>query len=341
MSKTDATLPEETSSADVQLLRRGFRAESLSSEAIARIRTTTEQAWRTQSGSARLPWHKPRMLATAAAVVISLVAIWYSAATIRLGDAAMSLGRLTKITESGVVEQRSLASNRMLPVGTMLSAGQSIRARGGALVSLTGGGGLRLASGTSLEVVSEQRIRLTQGVVYLDFPPDLAKAAEFAVETPLGDFAHVGTQFEVTVQGDRAQVRVREGRVEWRSPNGATVAAEAGSELFNQRDGSINRRAISTTGADWAWAETLAPAFDLENRSLADFLHWVARESGRRLVLVDAATHARVAEIRSHGSVRGLTLMETLSAVMATTTLQSELTDNAIRVSALPEPVRD
>ena len=52
-------------------------------------------------------------------------------------------------------------------------------------------------------------------------------------------------------------------------------------------------RSIDTTGASWAWVETLAPEVDIEDRPLEEFLDWVARETGRKLVLADEQRAAR------------------------------------------------
>jgi hypothetical protein len=63
----------------------------------------------------------------------------------------------------------------------------------------------------------------------------------------------------------------------------------------------------------------------------------VARESGRKLVLADDEARKQSASIRMHGSVHGLTPMQALSAVMATTELRYDLPDGQIRVSFASE----
>ena len=77
----------------------------------------------------------------------------------------------------------------------------------------------------------------------------------------------------------------------------------------------------------------MAPDIDIENRPLQEFLEWVARETGRKLVMADDATRRQVGTIRMHGNVRGLTPMEALMAVMASTSLRFDLPAGVIRVS--------
>jgi ferric-dicitrate binding protein FerR (iron transport regulator) len=145
----------------------------------------------------------------------------------------------------------------------------------------------------------------------------------------------VGTQFEVALLDDRerVRVRVREGQVALRGTNGQTALAGAGTELFVQSNGAVRRQQIATAGRDWAWVESLAPEFEIENRLLGDYLQWVARETGRNLSM-DAGAQKRAASTRLHGSIRGLTVLDSLAAVMETSALHFDTPDGLIRVSS-------
>jgi hypothetical protein len=78
----------------------------------------------------------------------------------------------------------------------------------------------------------------------------------------------------------------------------------------------------------------MAPDIDIENRPLREFLEWFARETGRKLTLADNGVREQADLIRMHGEVRGLSAVDALTAVMASTTLRFELRDGAIRVSS-------
>jgi hypothetical protein len=90
---------------------------------------------------------------------------------------------------------------------------------------------------------------------------------------------------------------------------------------------------IASSDKAWDWISVTTPNFEVDDRPLQEFLAWVARESGRELVLADEAARKQVATIRMHGSVNGLTPMQALSAVMAATSLRFELSEGEIRVS--------
>jgi ferric-dicitrate binding protein FerR (iron transport regulator) len=238
----------------------------------------------------------------------------------------------------GAVQQRWLSRNVALGSGDLLRAGQTVDARSSALIALAHGGTLRLAAGTRIDVVADTRIRLASGTAYVDIPPGAGEGTQFVVLTSVGEVSHVGTQFEVALLEDRERirVRVREGQIALRGSTGQTSLAGAGTELIARADGAVTRQAFATSGRDWAWVEALAPEFDIENRLLGDYLQWVARETGRELTM-DAAARKRAATTRLHGSVRGLTVLDSLAAVMDTTALHLSTPDGLIQVSSARE----
>jgi hypothetical protein len=120
--------------------------------------------------------------------------------------------------------------------------------------------------------------------------------------------------------------------VQWQAQDGESTV-DAGTEVFIDRNRMVSRRDIRTSGADWAWTEELAPEVDIEDQPLEAFLDWVSRETGRTLVVADEQTRMQIATIRTHGDVRGLTPLQALTAVMSSTSLQLDLSADAIRVS--------
>jgi hypothetical protein len=320
-------------------LRSGFKAAGLSPEALERIRRATEAEWRASVGQAPPSrWRSNRWKVASAAGVLLLVAA--SVVGIIGYDNRSSSGALVARVERGDVPgielMQVLRSDRPLPVGSELRVFARLNARGDALLTLAGGGNLRVARGSAFDLPDARTVRLTRGELYVDIPPGARGAESLVVSTSAGEFRHLGTQFGVAVVGNQTRLRVREGNVLWRAPDGEQTV-DAGTEIVT--DGrELSRRAIPTTGRDWSWVESLAPELDIENRPLQEFLHWFARETGRKLVLGDAAARQQAHTIRMHGSVRGLTAMEALSAVMAATTLHYELPEGVIRVSSGREP---
>jgi len=317
-----------------RLLREGLKANVLSAEALQRIRQATEQEWRAAAQAP--PRRRWRWLASAASVAIVVTGIGGAFLTMNSGSGnGAILGEVASFAAPGLFETRFLRSDVILAEGSDLRAGQSLEVRGDALVTLSGGGNLRVARATALEVKTENTISLERGELYVDIPPGSRMSSAFRVVTGAGEFRHEGTQFAVAVLEGQTRLRVREGRVLWRAGvEEATV--HAGTEMIVDRNGNATRRSISTAGRDWSWMESRSPEVAIENRPLIEFLEWFARETGRKLEIDDTA-RGQAAAIRMHGNVRGLTATEALSAVMATTTLRYELPEGVFRVSSTRE----
>jgi ferric-dicitrate binding protein FerR (iron transport regulator) len=322
----------EGSAEDV--LREGLKANALSPEALQRIRQATEQEWRaTSHAPARRGW---RTLAVVASIAILAIGIdWVYLAPYTGNTNGAILGEVTSFDAPGLIELRPLRRDVVLAEGTKLRVGQSLEVRGDSLVSLSGGGNLRLARATSIELKAENAISLERGELYVDIPPGSHASDAFRVVTDAGEFRHEGTQFAVAIVEGQTRLRVREGRVLWRAGR-ADSSVDAGTEVIIDRNGKATRRSIPTAGRDWAWMESMTPEVAIENRPLIEFLEWFARETGRKLVIDDAA-RTQAASIHMHGNVQGLTVTEALSAVMATTTLRYELPEGVIRVSSTRE----
>jgi ferric-dicitrate binding protein FerR (iron transport regulator) len=326
-------------SAADRALREGLRAPALSAEALQRIRSATQREWRATldevpvQAPARRRWLP---LAAAATVAFAMSVGWIVFMPNTASDSGAILGQVVRIDAPGIVESRSLQRDLALASGASLHAGQSLDIRGDTLIALAGGGNLRVARASGVEVMAANAVRLDRGELYVDIPPGSRGAERFVVITPAGEFRHVGTQFAVAIVNGLTRLRVREGSVQWHASEGDSTV-EAGTEVTVDRSHTVTRRPISTAGRDWTWAESMAPDIEIENRPLKEFLEWFARETGRKLVMANEAVRQQAASIRMHGNVRGLTAMEALSAVMAATTLRFDLPDGVIRVSSARE----
>jgi ferric-dicitrate binding protein FerR (iron transport regulator) len=330
---------------DENVLRENLRVGALSPEALARIRSATEAEWRSNVAAQardsvdekrpRVPRWRP--LAVAASVMIVALAgigTWLSR------DAAVAgapLARLERAEPPGVVELRPLWRESALDAGADIRVGQKIAVRGGTLFALHGGGDLRVAPHSEIEVVSADTVRLSRGELYVNIPPGSRASGSFTVVTAAGEFRHLGTQYSLAVVADSTRLRVREGSVQWHAGHGESTV-NAGTEVVIDRNLDITRHPIEPAGEHWAWVESMAPEIDIDNRPLNEFLDWVARETGRKLVIADEATRRQVAAIRMHGNVHGLEPLQALRAVMASTSLKLELPAGAIRVSFAGAP---
>jgi ferric-dicitrate binding protein FerR (iron transport regulator) len=215
-------------------------------------------------------------------------------------------------------------------VGQLIRVGDSMQTDGQsrAAVSFPDGLSLRLDHDTRLTVDATNRITLASGAVYIDAPPGLGSADALTVDTTAGSVQHVGTQYEVRTQADAMVVSIREGRV--RVTNSSTSnTGEAGQVLRLTTGGNLTRSSLAASDAHWQWALQAAPDFDIDNRSLADFLQWIARETGRHVVYSTPQAEAAAAAVKLRGSITGLDADVALTTVLATTQLRRYQTDTS------------
>jgi ferric-dicitrate binding protein FerR (iron transport regulator) len=158
---------------------------------------------------------------------------------------------------------------------------------------------------------------LTDGALYVDADP-AATDHDLIVETVAGDVRHLGTQYQVRQSKGILEVSIREGRVEIAHPHGAALAS-AGERVRINAAGEIERQAISAQDSDWDWAEKTTPPFAIDDRTLADFLDWVARQTGRQIVYASSEAQTVAQSLKLRGSIEGLDPDTALSAVLSTT----------------------
>jgi ferric-dicitrate binding protein FerR (iron transport regulator) len=330
------SIPGEIVASDERALRESLRAADLSAEALLRIRRAAENEWRRNIARPR----RVRALAASLWVLTALAgaALWN---VISHGENGTSMAHLSRADAPGVIAIRRWRSDAPLAVGSQMRVGQTFEARGVALVALRDGGNLRLRPDSRFHIEGANAVWLERGEMYVDIPPRSHTDEAFVARTAAGEFRHVGTQFALAIVDGTTRLRVREGAVLWRTQTGDSTVT-AGTEVVIDRNQHPVRRPIDVVGSDWAWTEALTPDVDIENRQLVEFLRWVARETGRELLLADDEARRLVFAIRMHGDVRGLTTMQALTAVMASTTLSFELSAGVIRVSfpgAAPKPI--
>jgi hypothetical protein len=248
-------------------------------------------------------------------------------------DWSAQLGVVESLQGEIAVRDTERAAWRPLRSGEMLGAGAQIRAgQAAAALIVPGAGSIRLRPATLLAVQGRARLRLETGTVYVDADAS-APGQGLAIETLFGVARDIGTVFELTADPEGLRLRVRDGRVELGQPGGATVLdAAAGEELRLGNDGSIRRGPIDVTGADWRWAEQLASPFNPEGRRLAEFLRWVARETGRQLRFRSVRDEALANSAVLHGTTYNLAPMEALDLMLAATDFEYSLTPDSVLI---------
>jgi len=190
---------------------------------------------------------------------------------------------------------------------------------------------LRIDRQTRLRFDSREQVTLLAGALYID-SGGINAVPTLRIETPAGAVRHVGTQFQVRVAGDVTVVRVREGRVLLTRASGAPTDIAAGDELRVTGSDVQWRRSLPSFGEDWAWSAGIAPALEIENRPLAEFITWMAREQGWQVRYVDESLQPRAFDIRLHGSLDQLDSAAMLERVALVTGVPLQARDGVLWV---------
>lgn len=276
-------------------------------------RQVAEAAGRVAPRRRRLP------LALAASLLVGLLAVgaaWQArvsaqpvVAVAEVVQGRVELGRARPFGWRGTV----LAAAAGVPRGRTIETG----ADGATLLRLGDGLTLRLAARSRLRLEAADRAVLEAGLAYVDADPRRGRQP-LSIATPYGAVSHLGTQYAVGITPAGLEVAVREGRVQLAGGTAAApLQADAGQLLSIDPRGAAVRTALRPDDARWGWLATLPTPFTLEGATLASFLDWYARESGRTVRFRDADEATRAATVRLSGSVAGMAPDEALRVVAA------------------------
>lgn len=278
--------------------------------------------------------------ALAAGLFVAGIGVWIAAP----GPAGPVNAVATMALVTGEVRASSgwLDRWRGVVAGQSLLAGQGLRTgpASRAALMLPGGLSARMDHDTRLTIAGADRIILERGALYVDAGKEPARSGALDIVTPVGVVRHFGTQYEVRLLDAIVQLRVREGRVEWRSTSGVSEQGTRGEQLTIGVDGRVERASIPVHGESWAWIGSATPGLDIEGVPLTVFLDWVARELGCEIRYASPGTATDAGSIVLHGSIAGLAPQQALSAVLATTRLSALMSDGQIIVGSAEASAR-
>jgi hypothetical protein len=320
-----------------ELLRDAGSRPPVPPEDLEGIRAASREVWRQryrkpQGASPRIPrrWLAAAALATAA---LSL-AVWWSFRSLP----APVVGEVALLHGVARVSGEPLAPGDPVAAGAVVETESS----SAVVVRRADGSTVRLGEAGRLRLPSRRVVVLERGAVYLDSGRSAAEGAAersgHAVQTPLGTFREIGTQFEVRLlpEGESfsARLRVREGTVVMDGRAGA-YSAVAGEELRVAADGTLARGAVALHGTPWEWVARATPALEIEGVTLDTFLRWVTREGGWQLDFDVEGAEALGATLL-HGEITGLTPEASLGVVLPSCGLDYRLDAGVLVVREFP-----
>ena len=301
----------------------------------ALVRQAVKQQWNSMTRHRRaarshLAWAAAASIALAVAALIQFR---------QADDTAIDHAPIATVDRIvGAAERTGLQAGAAatLHSGAGLRPGASLITRAGGGVALRWGkhGWIRVDQNSRIDLLSASELRLVDGRIYVDTGP--ARTTTPGILTPQGVARHHGTQYQVQIEPGRTGILVREGAVEFTSKARSAkepARAVAGQALAVTDSGDSSIEPSSTWGDAWRWAESLAPAYAADGRTLAELLDWVARETGHELEYESESARLEAKLTRMHGSL-DLPPDRALTVAVATTDLRVRMESGRIYVSA-------
>lgn len=287
------------------------------------VRAAVQAEWSAVVAERRKHYRRWISMAAAAGIAVAAIGVWLARSSV---DARpVTVASVARI--SGDVKVVAGFWNRAQPVSTAqaLQAGESLVTGkdGRAALALGQGVSVRLDYDTKLAFNDAHVFEVTQGTVYVDSQTKGQTEFPLQIDTPAGSVKHLGTQYEVKINGSNVRIRIREGTVMIMPRQGGSQRGEAGEQLLVAADGHVDRTAIGVGDAQWAWVAETAPPFEIDGRRLPEFLAWASRELGKRIVFATPDTELAAQRVVLSGSVSDLAPREAISAVLSTTSLHS------------------
>jgi len=182
------------------------------------------------------------------------------------------LGRIAYVTGGVVPTESDFSVGDAVYAGDILQTGVDR----GLSILLADDTSLRIAASTSVRFDQADEFTLIHGQLYADSGERIYRDRQITIHTAVGSATDIGTQFSVAYDDQQLRVAVREGRVDV-SGDHPSVMALAGDRLTIRPGNDVVVDQVTPYGASWDWATSLAPGFDIDDRSLLDFLKWASR----------------------------------------------------------------
>jgi len=311
-----------------ELMEKAGPRPEIPSEDLARIKAAARNVWDERQRERR--FLSLRLLALAAAVVVAVIGWLVVGAQKSRSVESRTIARCVLVTGDVVAAAPDEGDAQVTP-SSEFREGTRIQVRNGLMTLQTSdGGSVRFAPATNAVLMTETRVALARGAVYVDTQ---GRAGSIEIVTPFGTARDIGTQFQVRVDetAETMRVSVREGEVIVRQ-NGTELSVVEGQGVVLKAGEEVKRAEVATWGEEWSWVVDAAPRFEIEGRTLSDYLDWVSRETGLRVQLDDPMLARVVGETTLHGSTGDLRPNEAVLVVLRGAGLEGEIANGVLTV---------
>jgi len=195
---------------------------------------------------------------------------------------------------------------------------------------------LRIADNTELNF-SSKVIDLNSGQLYHDTDESL-QASPLTIKTPYGEVQHVGTRYLVSNTQNQLQVAVRSGQVKITPHQFASQNTVNNKQLISQNQmitinnqGEAHLSPISLHAPLWDWTFLAQEAFDLNDKSLYEFVQWYAHQTGMEIDWQNLESPSK--RVRLQGNIKNMTAEKALQTVFYSTQYSYSIDKGVLHIS--------
>jgi ferric-dicitrate binding protein FerR (iron transport regulator) len=311
-----------------RLLRLAGNPAAVSDQVTLRVKENLHAHWKQElreNARKRRIWI---FTATIAASLLFVTALWLSVASFKpqvepVAIVENAVGR-TLIQEPGSHTRNLIFRKSIVFTNTVVETDPEARV----LLRIFGGVQLRMNPSSRIHFKSDSVLVLERGVVDLNTGKT---HRHFIVSTSFGNVTDIGTRFQVRLNDNRIEIRVHEGAVSLDQNGKLTRAIPAGNRLIASANGEVLVSKFDPFESDEF--DQMTADFNLEGRTLMEFLQWICKQNGWKLKFSDPRIEKNEGPVVLHGSITALTPQQMLAAVLPVCGLNYHLKDGILTIT--------
>ena len=199
-------------------------------------------------------------------------------------------------------------------------------------VKLTNGNSFRLDEKSTLKINTSDSFTLFNGQIYIDSDTQTGNH-KLTVDTPLAIINHIGTRYSISYNDNSLNVSVRDGLVLVDRINAEKHEIEKGNQYTQLSNGEIKLSTIDTFDEKWLWTQKITQTFDIQDKSMSEYLEWVSNETGFPIHYESFNIKSKAKEVILSGSINGILPMDSIDVIVPTTRFSYEIINDEIYIS--------
>ena len=195
------------------------------------------------------------------------------------------------------------------------------------------GSEIRLAANTEV-LLQHELINLHHGSIYHD--TDKTNVADpLVIVTQYGQAEHIGTRYLVSETAQNMTVAVRSGQVRIAPKTGPTIQQNSvlkpNQMVLITSAGPSAITDIKPHAGIWEWTFQAQADFDLNNKSLFQFVQWFTYQTGLKVDWQDVENASK--RVRLQGSIKHMSSQQALDTVFYSTQYTYQINNGVLQIS--------